>query len=160
MDSSVVRMFAGCQQRAEAGDIGQVLANQLVGETTVRQLKLRLIGAIGAHVANRRRRSLAFRDPAHLLNVEFAVEQILVHPRAAFQEQRVIVGRRGVVTERTRHLLGGAQGAQVVDRAERIRTVELDVVGVVLDAFHHAVAIGVPPAGNPCERETFLDVRP
>ena len=78
-------MFGGCQQRAEAGDIGQVLADQLVGETTVRRAEIRLIGAIGAHVADRRRRGLALRDPAHLLNVEFAVEQILVHPRAAFQ---------------------------------------------------------------------------
>ena len=41
-----------------------------------------------------------------------------------------------------------------------IGAVELHVVGVVLDAFEDAIAVGIPAAGNPGEFEGFFDARP
>ena len=42
----------------------------------------------------------------------------------------------------------------------RIRPVEFHVVGIVLHAFQHAVAIGVPTARDPTELQGLADARP
>ena len=42
----------------------------------------------------------------------------------------------------------------------RVRPVELDVVGIVLHAFHYAVAVGIPSARNPGKLKRLLCARP
>ena len=100
------------------------------------------------------------RQPLHLLHVVLAVEQLRVDPRAARLEEPPRLLPHLVVAHDARHFLDGAERAEIVDAAERVRPVELDVVGVVLRALEHAVAIGVPATLEPRERDRALDARP
>src|SRR5690242_17168849 len=58
------------------------------------------------------------------------------------------------------HFFASTQGGEIVDPAKRVGTVEFDVEGVVLHAFHNAITVCVPSSGNPCELECFLNARP
>ena len=121
---------------------------------------MRLLGVFGAHVAEQGGGDFVFGDAADLLDVVFAVEEIGVDPLAAVLEEAAVFGGGGEVAGGAGHLFAGAQGAEVIDAAHRVGTVELDVVGVVLDAFEDAVAVGIPAAGDPGELEGFLDAGP
>jgi len=119
-----------------------------------------VFGILGAQGGAQRRCDLRGGDAAHLLHVVLAVEQVSVDPGAAFLEQAAVLAGRGALAHGARHLFGGAQRRQVVDAAHRVGTVELHVVGVVLHALHHAVAVGVPAAGHPGELQRLADGRP
>ena len=64
------------------------------------------------------------------------------------------------VADVSRHLLGSAQRAEVPQPHLRVGAVVLDVHRVVLAAFHDAVAVGVPAAGNPAELHRAAHRRP
>ena len=57
-------------------------------------------------------------------------------------------------------LLDGAQGAEVPKLHLRIWPIVFNIHGVVLAAFHHPVAVGIPAARNSAELESLPDVRP
>src|ERR1035438_6918673 len=109
-------------------------------------------GAGGGH--------LILGDAADFLDVEFAVEEMGVDPGASAFEEAAVNGGAGGVAGGARHFLAGAEGAEIIDAAHGVGAVELDVVGVVLDAFEDAIAIGVPAAGDPGELDGLFDFGP
>ena len=100
------------------------------------------------------------RHRLDLLDVELAVEQILIDPLAALSEKPVILFGGIGIPNRARHFLAGAQGAEVPDSAKRVGADELYVVSVVLDPLHDPVPVGIPAARNPSELESAFRVRP
>ena len=86
-----------------------------------------------------------------MLHIVFAVEQAGIDRSTAAVEQTPAEFGEGGVAHGAGHLLGGAERAEVPDAAQRIGSEELDVIGVVLDTFHDAVAVRVPAARNPGE---------
>ena len=94
------------------------------------------------------------------MHVVLAVPQVRVDPpRAALEEPPALAGEVGVAHV-PRHLLGGAQGAEVPQAHLRVRAEVLDVHRVVLAALHDAVAVAVPAAGDPAELDGLADLRP
>src|SRR6266516_2614081 len=79
---------------------------------------------------------------------------------AARVKWRPVLLRLCRMAENTRDLFRGAQSPKVVDAGERVGPIELDVVSVVLHAIHDTVAVGIPSARYPCERDAFLYTRP
>ena len=65
---------ARIDQRTEAGDVGEILAHQLIEQAAIADLIFGLFGIIRAHVADSCRRDLVFRNAADLLDVVIAVE--------------------------------------------------------------------------------------
>ena len=141
-------------------DVGQVLPYKLIGQTAFAELEFWMFGVLGTHAADGGRRDSIFRNAANFLYVIFTVEEISVDPSAAFFEQSAILLHRGPVTEHASNLFGSAQCSEIIHAAKRIRTVELDVISVVLHAVHDAVAMGVPATWNPSKRERVLNLRP
>ncbi len=148
------------EQRSEPGYIRQVLPDQLVGQAAVAHLELGLGGIVRAHITHRNGVDLVLGNPAHLLDIVFAVEKAGVDKLAPTLEQIAVIAGSRIIAQRPRHLLGGSQAAQVINPAQRIGTVELDIIRVVLHALHDAVAIRIPAAGNPREGQGQFDPRP
>ena len=78
------------------------------------------------------------------LDIIFAVPQLAVQPRAAALEARAVLVGGDLVAQGARQIRAGPQRAEVEAAAHGVRAVELDVVGVVLLALHHPVAVGIP----------------
>ncbi len=79
-----------------------------------------------------------------LLGIVLAIVEHGFHPLAAALVHGPVLGRRPGVPHMAGHFLRRAQGAQIEGPHHGVGAVELDVVGVVLDPCHHAVAVGVP----------------
>ena len=82
-------------------------------------------------------------------DVVAAVEEIGIDPLAAGFEElwpSTELRRQRPGPFRRRH-----ERAQIIDAAQRVGAVELDVVGVVLNAIQDAAALRIPSAGNPGE---------
>ncbi len=151
--------MGGIHQRAESGDFGEILPHQLIEQAAITDLEFGLLRIFRAHIADGGRGDLVFGDAAHLLNIVVAVEEVRIDPLAAGGEELVIIVSGVGIAEGMGHLFGGAQRAQVIDAAERIRSVEFDVVGVVLDAIEDAAAARIPSAVDPGEGEGALHAR-
>src|SRR5262249_674248 len=138
----------------EPDDVGGTPAGQLVGQAAGPVLGAwGVFAGMGGGAVGRRgpcpRPPPGWRDTgrrgrgADAVDVVLAVPQVAVVARAARGEDpRVLVGVG--VAQVARHLLGGAQRAEIEGAAHRVRPVELDVVGVVLLSFHDAVPVRVP----------------
>ena len=127
-------------QVAQSADVGHVLPHQLVDEAAAPQLECG-DGRCGVvHVEWLERGGVA-----DLLFEVFAVEKVLLRPRAALFVQLVARLGQRLVAHGAGHLAGGAQRAQIPEPHLRIRAEVVDVHGVVLAALHHAVAVTVPP---------------
>ena len=148
------------EQVAEAGNVGHVLSEQLVSQAGFAHLVVGRLGVAGAHAHAQPGGNPVGRAAHDLLDVELAVKQVRVDPSAAALKEPPILTRGALVTERARHLFSSAQRAQVPHPAERIRTEELHVVGVVLHALGHTVAIAVPAILDPGEFERALGLGP
>ena len=139
----------GVEEIAEAGYGGHLLADELIGETAVAELVVGVHGVACAGAVEQAAGDLIARNAAHLLDVVLAVEEMGVDPAAAFVGHAgALCGEVGLV-HGLRHLGHGAQGGQVPGGAHGVGAVELDVVGVVLDAIHDTGLGLVPPAGPP-----------
>ena len=102
-------------ERAEAGDFGEILADELIDQASFADLVLGMFGIVRAHFAAQRRGDFVLGEAANFLDVEFAVEQVGVDPLAAgLKETAVFRGRW--IAEGFRHFLAGAQGGQRLRR--------------------------------------------
>src|SRR5882762_2674871 len=110
-----------------------------------------MLGIVGAHGAAQRGGDLIVAKGPDLLLVKAAIEEMRVDPAAAAFKQAMALSGEIRFADSARHFLAGAQSGQIVDTALRIGAVKFDVVGIVLDAFEDAIAIGVPTARNPGE---------
>ena len=144
----------------EAGDVSQILAEQLIDEAAAADLVFRDFGVVAAEAADELRSDLVFGIAFDLLLIELALEEIGVDPRAALGKELAMDACAGVVSGGAGHLFGGAQGSEIVDAAEWVGAVELDVVGGVLNAVEDPSAIRIPATGDPCEFKAFPDARP
>lgn len=132
----------------------------MIDEAAFADLEIGVFGVVRAHIATEGFCDLVIVERADLLFVVLAVEEIGVDPLTSGGEQTPAFDGEIRVADDAGHFLTGTESAEIVDTAEGIGTVEFDVVGIVLDAFHDAVAIGVPTARDPGEFEGFPDMGP
>ena len=137
------------EQVAETGHRSHILADQLIDKTAVAHLELWVQGVLGAHSLLEALGNFLLRNGANMLHVVFAVEEILIDPAASAFKQTVAVGREGRVAHSLGHAGHGAEGGQVPGGAHGVGAVELDIVGIVLDAVKDAGFALVPAAGAP-----------
>ncbi len=151
----------GVDERSEAADVGDELADELVHEAAGGELVVgpREVGRAhadeeaGGHVLPALRR----HDP---VLVVLAVPEVGVDPARAALEEAPALGGEARLPEVARHLLRRAQRAEVPQAHLRVGAVVLDVHRVVLAALHDAVAVGVPPARDPAELDRLPHLRP
>src|SRR5713226_7094442 len=94
---------------AKPGDLGQVLADHLVHQTSLTELEIGLVGAIGAHVADGCLRDLVAGNAADLLDVILSIEQLLIDPAAAAPEQAMALRCSICIPHGARHLFDSPQ---------------------------------------------------
>src|SRR5919205_3597377 len=87
-----------------------------------------------------------------------AVPEQLIQPPAAALEDLTAAPVKLRLSHDLRQLFDRAQSGQVVDATERIGSVELDVIGVVLPTVRYAVSIRVPVSTGIVDRA--LDAGP
>ena len=79
--------MGGIHERAEAGDVRHVLADELIDQAALAHLIVRMRGVVGTHRVQQCVWNGVSALSAHLLDVVFAVEQVLIDPGAARVEQ-------------------------------------------------------------------------
>ena len=111
MLSSVVRQWAGIDERPEPRDLGLVLAHELIDEAAGAHLVLGTLGVVGAHRVQQRVGNARARPPLDLLHVVLAVEQVRVDPRPARLEQPPRLARASASSSIARAISSTARSA-------------------------------------------------
>ncbi|MGC4105811.1 MAG: hypothetical protein QM753_05550 [Thermomicrobiales bacterium] len=111
-------------------------------------------------MAGARQDVIPIRDRADIVLVVLTIEDRGIKRRRSAREEVVAAVREMVLAEVTRHLLAGAEGAEIPEAHLRIRAVIFHVHRVVLASLHHAILVGVPAAGEPGELQRAADRRP
>src|SRR6184192_3460204 len=93
----------------------------------------------------------------NFLNVELSVPKLLQLRLALLADLTISLGCRSIVQYRC-HKFCRSQRAKVERAHHRVGTIKLNVVSIVLFAFHHPVAIGVPV--DPGELQRSFSLRP
>ena len=136
--------------------MGIILTYQLIHEATILNLMIGPFTVPCSTAGFENRIDVTGWYGSNDLAIILAVEQVGVDPSRAFFEQCRTVFGKVMFAESVGHLLGGLQSGEVPATALWVGSVEFAIVGIVLDAFHDAVAISVPGAGGPDESENPL----
>ena len=148
----------GVHEIAEPANMGQVLPDELIDETAVAELELRVNEIAGAHdhVAGARRNVGSVHGRANLVAEVLAVEEMVFAPGGATGKEAFALGGELVVVAGAGEGGTGLEGGQVPELHLRVGTEILDVHGVVLAPLHDAVPVAVPAVGYPGETEGGL----
>jgi hypothetical protein len=149
------------QNVAQAADMRHVLPDHSIYQAPSTQLQFGVVQIVSAGAqsqAGRDFRSVMWRPD--LMLVILAVPQVLRCPVAAALIQIGAGAGELRLIKVLCHLFHRAQRAQIPTLHLRIGAEVFDIHGVVLAAFHHAVAVTVPAAFDPAELQSAFGVRP